>query len=225
MEPGSWQKFAFFQFERPLGAALMATPVFAGLRRQRPDSHITAFCGPMAMQVLAHNPNIDVIVPVRDPIAHFAKACTDTFLGGFGQRFDCAIADASNARAKAQFPARLVPAGFRLGFGERRRLMDRSLPYDFRQSVLANNLRLLDCLGLAAEVAEPELFFSAADAARAQAFLLDNDLAGPAPVVAIASQVSGGYPEKRTWPAPHFAAVANRLFGAGCRIVFFWERK
>jgi len=216
-------RFLFLQYERPLGAAIMATPVFEAIKKSLPRSQIVVACGPMAHQLLAHNPHVDAAIQTRDPVDDFWRAMWDFFwrVSARAGKFDFVITDSSNQRTRIALLAVVARAGRKVGFTLAKRLYDTPIAYDPNRGVLDNNMRLPTALGLAGEPCEPKFYFSKNDALSATRFLREHDLHGEAPIVCFATQHSGGYPEKRGWQAARFAELADRLArDHECRVVF-----
>lgn len=217
------RRYLFLQYERPLGAAVLATPLIETLRRADPDARIVVACGAMAQRVLAHNPHIDSLIATADPIDRPLAAAWQVVrrIGWAADIFDAVIADASNRSARIMFLAHLVRARRRIGFTAPRTRFDVARNYDPETGVLAGNLALASELGIEAAPCEPRIYFMPDDDAAAARFARDNGLDGDAPVIAVATQFSGGHPEKRGWRSERFAAVADALVARhGCRIVF-----
>jgi ADP-heptose:LPS heptosyltransferase len=216
-------RFLFLQYERPLGAAIMATPVFEAIKKSLPQSQIVVACGPMAHQLLAHNPHVDALIQTRDPADNIWRAIWDFFwrVSVRAGRFDFVMTDSSNQRTRIALLAVLARAGHRVGFTLAKRLYDTPIAYDLNRGVLANNLRLPPQLGLPDEPCEPKFYFSKDDAIAATHFLREHGLDGETPIVCFATQYSKGYPQKRGWRAARFAELADRLVrDHACRVVF-----
>lgn len=214
--------FLFLQFERALGQSIMMTSMYEALREAVPSADVTVAAGRMAYQVLRHNPNINRLIKVRDPISAPLSAAADIVrqISFRSPTFDCIATDSSNRRTKISLLSLLARARIRVGFTLAPSLYDVLLQYDFDKSVLANNLRVVEALGYPVNVREPTLYFSESDKAKADQFIRKEGLDRTRPLIAVATQVSGGYPEKRRWRASSFAEIADRIVDLGGQVVF-----
>lgn len=222
-DPASCRRFLFLQYETPLGASILATPIFEALKAAIPDAHVTVACDDTAYRVLGNNPHVDAIVRTANPVSQLPRALWQFFsrVTLRFDRWDCAVTDVSNRRTPVALLSLLAPVKLRAGFPPAGVRYDISLDYDFEAGVLANNMRIVEALGHTAKSCEPALFFTRQDAAVAQDFLEAHAIAADEPIVAVASQFSGGYPEKRGWQDARFAETADRLVREHhCRIVF-----
>src|SRR5262245_59917439 len=151
------RRFLFFQYETALGAAVHATPVYEALRKAVPDAHIAVLSHEIPSEVLKHNPNIDVLALTPHPFKNWLVSL-QFFIGRVRRRrtdFDCVVTDSGNGRFRLHLLAIVSGVPLRVGFRIPRDFNHASLSYDPDQSLIHNNLRLLELLGHSYEPAEP----------------------------------------------------------------------
>jgi ADP-heptose:LPS heptosyltransferase len=208
----SIRRLLFLQYETALGTAVNATPVFEAVKRSRPEASIAVACHPLTRELLKYNEFIDELIVTTHPDRGFIRAGCELALRTrkLGHSFDCALTDGGNQKSRLALMMLGVRAKLRMGFTNAKELYHQALEYDREQSVLQNNLRLLDLLGLSKCDAKPRAFFSRRELDVTMQLLATNGLLDGRPVVALSTQTSEGQPWKR-WFNERFAAVADRI--------------
>jgi ADP-heptose:LPS heptosyltransferase len=207
-------EFLVLFYDRALGTAVHATPVFEALRRARPNARITVASSGIALEAIRNNPFIDRIVETPDPYVHTlaaARAVRRAFRPG---KTFCVFTTSGSSRGRIAMLALLAGKALRIGFTLAPELYDTSLSPACDDSQIARNLRGLQLLGIETQALEPRIFFTAADLRKARS-LLNGEAQGTALLVAC---TSGGQP--KNWPEDRLIAVAQHLIGRyGLRVL------
>ena len=204
----------------PLGCCVHLTPLFAALRRCRPEMKITVATRGLGAQVLRHSLEVDRVLVTPDPLTDLAGAVRSLrgSLSSLGVRPDCVMTGASDQRTRIALLGALGASGWRGGYTVKPSLYHRPLVYDRSLSLIANNLRLAGLLGCEEEATEPRIFFSREDAETARA-LIGEANPGGRPVVVMVTQNSGG--QRTGWHTSRFAEVIRYAVEAlGCAVVY-----
>ncbi len=210
LKPEEIRRVLFLKYETALGTAVNSTPIFETIKRSRSDIHITVACSSVAQGVLKHCPYIDELLPTENPHKSFWRAAFQLWYRALknGWTFDCALTDSGNQKARLAFLMLGLRATMRAGFMSDG-IYHKTLSYDLALSVLQNNMRTVELLGISSSKATPKLFFSEQDAAAADQILSNIPFANRGPVVAFVTQTSGGQPSR--WFDDRFAVVADRI--------------
>src|ERR1035438_900305 len=158
------------QYNIALGYCVHLTPLFETIKRERPElSIVVATCG-MGIPVLRHSPYVDHLIETPNVLSDFSGAVDSLRrqLRMRGLKPDCCLTGAADQRTKIGLLAAKVCSGWRGGFAILPSLYQRPLSYNRGISLLDNNLRLADLLGLSQESLEPKVFYSSEDAAVAR---------------------------------------------------------
>ncbi len=186
------ESILILEYMLPLGACVHMTPVFEALKRRLGTTVIVATRG-LALGLLRHSPFIDHLIATPDPL-HDLRGAARTLRGQLAQRHlrpHCCLTGASDPRTRIALLGAIATGGWRGGFTVIDDLYQRPLIYDRQQSLIGNNLRLAGLVGAPAAMAEPKIFFSAADAAKARELLAPIH-AESKPVLVAVTQNSGG---------------------------------
>lgn len=210
LKPEEIRRVLFLKYETALGTAVNSTPIFEAIKRSRPDIHIAVACSGIAHGVLKHCPYIDELLPTENPHKSFWRTALQLWSRALksGWTFDCALTDSGNQKARLAFLMLGLRATMRAGFMSDG-IYHKTLAYDPAISVLQNNMRTLELLGIPPSEGTPKLFFSKQEAAVADRILSDIPLASRGPVIAFVTQTSGGQPSR--WFDDRFAVVADRI--------------
>ncbi|MDE3104893.1 MAG: hypothetical protein KGK08_06940 [Acidobacteriota bacterium] len=191
--PAAVRSVLVLEYMLPLGCCVHLTPVFAALKGDRPELQIVVATRGLGSAVLRHNPHVDALIETPDPLSDLPGAvrALRARLKQRGLQPECVLTGCSDQRTRIALLALLAVPVWRGGFTQAPELYARPLQRDPQQSLIGNNLRLAQMLGSRSHAREPELYYAAADAARAQALLRD---ANPhqLPVTVLVTQNSGG---------------------------------
>lgn len=191
-----------------LGDVLVATPLFAALRRRYPRTRLVAGVGRWAVPILQGNPNVDAVLPVNAPWHNaqvrpqgLVQAAKYIFGSSEGRRlaeekFEVGVDYLGSALGalllvRAGIPFRVGVRGYAGGHSAMQGCVD----FDERMHVAATGLQLAALLG-ADEMPEP----------RPQLFLSERSACVGCVVIA----PGGGY-RRKCWPVDHFVEIARRM--------------
>jgi ADP-heptose:LPS heptosyltransferase len=217
------RRFLFLMYSPALGTSLTETPVLEALKSVCPDCQIGVAAAGLPYEVIRNSPH--VAYSWRTPSAETDLLGAAGELrrqlrnSGFSPEFVCT--NSWNRRTKTVLLGYLAGRFCRIGFAVHPELLEHSIQYDDRLSIIENNLSLLSLLGSSFKHLEPSIFFSRADQERASSYL-GNEKSGFQPTAVLITQGSGSKP--REWPAPNFAEVADFLVDLGFRVVFIGNK-
>jgi ADP-heptose:LPS heptosyltransferase len=218
------RRYLFLQYERALGSAINATPVFEALKSADPGCFITVACAKPNSEVFLPSPYVDRTFLTADPHISFLKTLLNIWGIGFRQKFDYVVTGAGNSSGRFSVLAALSGVKDRIGFTPFVGLYEKSAKYDPSKSVIENNLKILTLIGYeVGQYLEPRIFFTDQDLSIANEILTKHGLVPDQPIAAIVSQTSGGQPSQ--WYDDRFAQVADDLAARGFRIVFLGTHK
>jgi ADP-heptose:LPS heptosyltransferase len=208
----SARRFLFFHYETALGTAVHGTPFYEALRKAVPDAEVSVLANGIPFEVLKHNPHIDKLVPTPHPLKNWVTSLRFflTKVRPCRADFDCVITDSGNGRSRLHVLALLSGVPCRLGFKVPWDFNHASLGYDENQSVLHNNLRLIELLGHSYEPAEPAVYFTQAELEQVQRHMQRQGISQNKPLVAFQTQTSGGEPNQ--WFEDRFITLADALY-------------
>jgi ADP-heptose:LPS heptosyltransferase len=209
------KRFLFLQYDTALGSALNATPVYEALRHAIPDAHIAVAANGIGYLVCKSNPFIDEIFETPSPLTQFPKTLVYFLrhMRAWRKKFDCVITDSFNRSARQTVLQIASGVPVRAGYANRTKWVHHPLAMSndhevrIRTSVIQNNLRILDLLGLPNHCEEPRMFITESEL-QAGARILDA-ASGPGPLVVFVPQGSGGQPVD--WFEDRFAQTTDRL--------------
>jgi ADP-heptose:LPS heptosyltransferase len=194
-DPNSVRNVLVFQYIVPLGNCVHMTPLFEAIKRDRPDVRITVATWGIGAQVLRNCPYIDDLLETPSPLTGFWGAVSSVRdqLRSLGLKPDCCLTGASDHRSKIALSAAAACSGWRGGYTLLPALYQKPLLYDRGISLIDNNLRLAELLGISAQLVEPRVFYSPEDAAMARSLLEPARIEGR-PVLVAVTRNSGGLP-------------------------------
>jgi len=208
------------EYRLPLGCLVHMTPVFEMLKRSRPEINLTvATCG-LGLKVFRHSRFIDRLIDAPDPTTDLSAAVRGLRrqLRSHAIRPDCVLTGATDQRTRIALMGMLGSTGWRGGYTLRPSLYHQPLEYDDGLSLIGNNLRLAKLVGCDAEVKEPTVFFSSADAEAAEMMLRTAKPDGR-PVVTMVTQTSGG--QRTGWHTERFVELIRHVaLELGFAVVF-----
>lgn len=211
--------YLFFQYEKALGSAINATPIFEALKSADPRCFLAVACTGPSYEILLHSPFIDHIFLTASPHFNFLGAVRNIWNAVSGQYFNFVVTGAGNSSGRFSALAVLSGIECRIGFTPFGGLYERTAIYDADKSVIENNLAILPLLGYQEQQHfEPRVFFTKEDLSIAEVMLKNCEMIAGQPIIAMVSQTSGGQPTK--WYDDRFARVADSLAADGYRIIF-----
>lgn len=214
-EIGSGTDVLILQYVLPLGSCLHMTPVYEGIKRSRPNARITVATRGVALLILRRSPFVDHLIETPDPFKNLAATIMvlRSELRHRGIAPDCVLTGAPDQRTKIALVAAMVCAGWRGGFTVSEELYQRPLRYEYNESQIQNNLRLVTLLGDGVDGIEPRLLYSGSEAMAAKEALRPIwDVNQP--VLVVVSRNSGG--QKTGWNNKKWVTVlqyAHNILG------------
>jgi ADP-heptose:LPS heptosyltransferase len=205
------RNFLVLQVESPLGSIVHTLPLYRAIRLAVPTAFVTVAASPMAAGVLQHQPEIDRLVNVGNPTKELCAAVL--LVRRMGQEMPpgprAVLTPAGNRRPRATLLALAAGRCVRVGHTLYPELYDCAIPFAGERAQIELNLDILRALGHSAPSSEPEMFFTAADAAAAEIMLSRPAGAPEQPRIALVTQNSGG--QRNQWLPERFAEVARAL--------------
>ncbi len=191
------------------------TPLFEAIKRARPETTVTVATWGIGASVLRNSPYVDHLIETPDMLKDFRGAVTSLRrqLKARGLKPECCLTGAYDRRTRGGVFAAMVCNGWRGGLTLLPALYHRPLTYDRSISLIANNLRLANLIGISSELLEPKVFYSSEDAALARK-LVETARADGHPVLVVISRNSGGLPT--AWHEERWAETicfAHRVLG------------
>jgi ADP-heptose:LPS heptosyltransferase len=218
--PDDANSVLILEYMLPLGCCVHLTPVYEAIKQARPGTTITVATRGRGAALLRHNLFIDHLIQTRDPLVNLlgaVRSLTRSF-ARLNLRPDCCFTGAPDQRTRIAILGLFAGAGWRGGFTQSPQLYHRPLPYQSDRSLIDNNLQLLSLLGVPSRHFEPRVFFSAADAAMAQALTQSANPEGK-PLLVMVTQNSGG--QSTGWHIERFAEVIRHAHDVlGCAIIY-----
>jgi ADP-heptose:LPS heptosyltransferase len=220
IDPSSVTSVLILECYLPLGCCVHLTPLYAAIKHCRPEITITVATHGLACDLLRHNPHIDHLIRIPDPISDLRSAARtlSAELSRRNLKPDCTLTGVSDQRTRIALLALLCGTGWRGGFTQTPALYHRPFTNNRDISLIANNLRLLPLIGCSPTHFEPRVFFSLDDIAAATQLART---AGPAnePLLTIVTQNSGG--QRTGWHIDRFAHVIRHAHdNLGCNILY-----
>jgi ADP-heptose:LPS heptosyltransferase len=220
IDPASVNSVLILEYCVPLGCCVHLTPLYAAIKHCRPNITITVATHGLAYNLLRHNPHIDHLIPIPDPIQHLLPAVRvlSAELSRRNLHPDCTLTGVSDQRTRNTLLSFILGKGWRGGYTQLPTLYHRTLTDNHTISLLANNLNLLPLLGCSVTHFEPRAFFSPADIAAATQLIR---IAGPQdrPLLTVVTQNSGG--QRTGWHTDRFAQVIRHAHtNLGCNILY-----
>ena len=166
-DSASVKSVLILEYYLPLGCCVHLTPVYAAIKHCRPDLTITVATWGLGYDLLRHNPHIDHLIHIPNPMQHLLPAARvlTAELSRRNLSPDCTLTGVSDQRTRIALLALLCGTGWRGGFTQSP-FYHHPFTNNREISLLANNLRLLPLLGCSSTHFEPRVFFSPADIAQ-----------------------------------------------------------
>ncbi len=200
-----------------VGELLVVTPALRALKRAYPDASISVMVSPQSAAVLAGNPAVSRLLPLRKR--------ERTGLGLFrvaswirSERFDAILVLHTSFRSALM--AALGRGRIRAGLSCEGRgwLLNRSVPRDRTAYEVDEHLRVAALLGVPPAGRELDLFLTDEEREKAAEILEPVTPAGVLPLVALHP---GASREIRRWPAERFAELGSRAEATGVARPFY----
>jgi ADP-heptose:LPS heptosyltransferase len=211
--------FLLPQFQASLGCTVHSTPIVEALHQAVPGAYIVGAMTGIALDVFRHHPGLARLEVVPDPTGNFPGATRELrrIVASFNSEPYCVVLTSGdeNVRASVALAAMLSGNGVRAGMNVAWPLLHLRVGRDWKLSIIANNLRLLELLGHRDPGAlEPRVYFTAGDLEHVRALISGGE---DHPLAVLITRTSGGQPTR--WPDDRFVAVAVDLMRRGFRIV------
>jgi heptosyltransferase-2 len=221
LDAGGVQKIIILQLQN-VGDSVAFTPALRAIRSRFPNARIDLLCSPISAEFYRKCTHVDNVLLDRwfHSRTRSPKAQWQLIRSLRKERYDLAIADASEISASHGLMAMATGARMRIGFSTQNRgfLYTRPLAIGENENFIDDNLKIAIELGCERSSRSVECYFDDADVKRADSLLAaDGDAVGE-PLIAI-HPISNW--QSKTWFPDRWAAVADTLvtrFGAS--IVF-----
>lgn len=216
---GSVGSVLVLEYMLPLGCCVHLTPVYEAIKRARPEVTVMVATRGLGAGLLRHNGFVDHVIETADPLVDVRAAARGLKqeLLRRGLTPGCTLTGASDQRSRIALVGLLAGTGWRGGFTQAEGLYQRPLRYDAGLSLIDNNLRLCGLVGECEGHVEPRVYFSAADAAKAEELAREANPEGR-PLVVMVTQNSGG--QRTGWHADRFVEVIRHADGMGCAVAY-----
>lgn len=203
------RRFLFLEYEPALGSNVHAAPVFEALKRVVPDAVTMVAGSSIAFEVFRHNPFIDYLVETPRPAVSLLRAVRSLrgHLKTSGFVPEIVITSTCSQQRSAAVLAFLACPAIRLGYTFAPELYDFLLRYDPQQSMIENNLKIIERLGYQKQTVEPRVFYTKADLAKAERLLQMNGIGFSTTRIVCVTQTSRS--QRRSWPGGQFISVLN----------------
>ena len=191
--PDEARSVLVLEYMLPLGSCVHMTPLYEALKRGRPEITLTVATRGIALQVLRHSPFVDHLIETPDPLNDL-RATVRSLARQLKERKlepDCCLTGMPDQRTRIALVALLSCSGWRGGFTVHAGMYQKPLQTIRSISQINNNLRIAALLGCSTEPLEPKVFYTAAEAAKAQVLLNEVNRSG-APVLIVVARNSGG---------------------------------
>ena len=213
--------FLFLEYGTALGSNIHASPLYEALKRAVPGAVTMVACSRMAFEVLRHNPFIDYLVETRRPTENVREAIRSlrAYLRATDFSPEIIITSKGNEQRSIALLSYFVGPAIRLGYTEAPELYDVLLRPDREQSLIANNLRVVERLGYQKEAAEPRVSFGPEDLEKANRLLDQGGGDDGRPRVVFITQTSPT--QRKSWPRERFVSVVSHALKVlGAKAIF-----
>src|SRR5205823_6000082 len=139
-------------------------------------------CSRMGFEVFRHNPFIDYLVETPRPALSPLQAVRHLRRHLKTTRFtpDIVITSRGNEQRSIGVLAFLAATAIRFGYTFAPELYDVLLRYDFKRSLIENQLAIVDRLGYQTELVEPRVFYTRADLEKIETLLQEKNISNSA---------------------------------------------
>lgn len=203
-------RFLFLNYETPLGHAALATATFAAIKARRPEAYIAVAASGLTANLFRASALIDELITTPHAITHTGDA-VGFFLNHIYPRrkdFDYVMTDGGNERTRIALLALASGVRRRIGLSLKPELFHTGLFYDRSLSNIANNMRLLEAIGLGGAPVEPAIHFTSDDLTKVEAILAESPTAA-GPRIAVIASSSKGHPNE--WFDDRWADLSRGL--------------
>lgn len=213
--------FLVLEYSIPLGNAVHASPIFEALHQAVPGAFVAMACSGMPFQVHQHSPFIQQVIKTTNPYQSPLKAAAEIRKCWrlAGRETSCILTPVGSERTKVSATAFLSGPGSRVGYTLLPKLFHRAIRYEPSESLLHNNLALLQALGHRSVHYEPRVFFTPPELESARSLLRQNNLDDGHPIAVFVTQTSKT--QFKGWRDERFIALANHMKESQrCHIIF-----
>lgn len=212
--------FLLLQYPTALGTAVHATPMIPALRAAMPGCRIAVAANGIALEIFSNNPGVDWLIETPSPLKDLKGA-----IGSLrrqipfgGERF-VSLTTLGNGRTLIGITGLLGGASAQVGFTEVPELYRAVFRSDPQQSLIDNNLRIVEAFGHPFQHFEPQTFFGETELAWARTTLAEAGARDEQMVAVFVTQTS--VTQRKSWRAERFQAAARHMIANyGAHIVF-----
>ncbi|HEY1984437.1 MAG TPA: glycosyltransferase family 9 protein [Terracidiphilus sp.] len=213
--------FLFLEYGTALGSNVHASPLYEALKCAVPDAVTMVACSRMAFEVLQNNPFIDYLVETRRPTENTGAAirCLRGHLKDTGFVPEVIITSKGNEQRSIALLSLFLGKATRMGYTGAPEFYDVLLQPDREESLIDNNLRVVERLGYPSIAVEPRVSFSLEDLQKARGLLDRASWNDATPRVVFITQTSPT--QRKSWPRGRFVSVINHTLNVhGARAIF-----
>jgi ADP-heptose:LPS heptosyltransferase len=203
------RNFLLLQHATALGTVLHTTPLVAALRDAVPDARIVVATSGFGLDVFRNNPGVSSVLPTSNPTQNLREAARQLRTAlPLDQPF-ATITPVGSERSAIGLAAWIAGAGNRAGYTLTPEIFRAPLVFDAAQSLIANNLRIVEALGhVASPHREPQIFFTEEHLSQVRS-LLAGTYDSNRPLAVLVTQTSPT--QRKSWRIERFAAAAQHL--------------
>ena len=197
-----------------LGDVILSTPVYATIKRNLPDTKVTALVSASGKGILRDNPNVDQIIEWK------AHKPWETLWQLRKEKFDLVFNLNKKFSGTFSLLTRFSRSQWRVGYDHPQNRWVHQLripPEDDNRHETENDLALLRATGLADIVDGPEIFFNAEENEKISSLIMENK---SQPEQALILIKPGTRVEQWGWSPKNFQTISNQLMQSGTKNVF-----
>lgn len=196
------------EYMLPLGCCVHLTPVYQAIKKSNPSIIITVATRGLGVKLLRHHRWLDHVIETPDALVDTISASRflRKALRSRGLAPDCVLTGGSDKRSRIALLAMLSGVGWRGGYTLIPQFYQKPLEYDWKRSLIDNNLQLAGLAGGVTTHLEPEVFFCAADVEAASQLLQVANPTGK-PLLILVTQTSGG--QRTGWHESRFTDLVR----------------
>jgi len=196
------------RYERALGSAVNATPLFEAIHSTMNRSQIVVLGNSMALEVLGHNPYVTELLITDDINTSFFGTAVEAIRAQWRKPAFDALLTTSDSRPRIEMLALILGNRLRIGHGSPN-IFHFSFTRDCEKSVLEDHLHLPKLLNPHLSNPTPRVYFSDGEIIASGKMLETIGYLNDRPLIAMVTQAGGGQPTD--WYEDRFVELADRL--------------